>query len=102
MQIIQFADVIQLMSKTDHTGKPVPFALKVVTYDRNRKKGGKILVIDKAIVERQSDKNKQTPGKNSPRHYENSTKNIMLIPSMQIRRIHPRLIIEFNNKQMIY
>ena len=101
--MIPYADVMRLMNKTDHKGDAVPFSMKVVRLDRNRNSGGDLLVIDKAVISRKKATNPSvTPSKVSPKHYENSTRNIQLIPSGEIRSIHPRLIIEFNNKPMFY
>jgi len=45
----------------------------------------------------------RTPNKTrkDPRHYENSTRNIVVMPSGEIVKVHLRLIIHFNSKTVI-
>jgi hypothetical protein len=101
MQLISYADMIRQMNHKDKDGTPTPFSLKVVTLDINRKTGGDILSIPAAIIDRQKAK-AQKANSRTPRHYENRTRNIKIVSSGEIRKIHPRLIIEFNNKTVFH
>jgi hypothetical protein len=86
-------------------------ALGVITCDVNRKTGGEYLVIANCkkaqfvTSHEQKEMDKAAPKANmvhkNPNHYENSTRNIIIIPSMELRKIHIRLIRNFNGKTVL-
>lgn len=39
--------------------------------------------------------------KKDPKHYENSTRNIRILPDGEIRKVHLRLIRRFNSKTVL-
>ena len=98
------------------------FSCKVVKYDRKRKTGGQILEIVSAKLVSAEKKEKQqaaTPATRAatpmeqlqqkrskkPHHFRWFTRNIRLytagLPTSQILKIHPPLIIEFNGNQVV-
>ncbi|MDJ1500461.1 hypothetical protein [Xanthocytophaga agilis] len=83
------------------------FSCKFVTFNQRRKTGGEIIEIQEARLFRQSastpEEKKESSGKSkSPNHWANSTRNILILPSEQIRKLHIRLLIEFNGFKVIY
>jgi len=110
---IRLWDALEQMDRFDAEEKPVRFQLKFVTADRQHGTGGEIIEIrdarkcsgkgkngepifqkPRAIVE------KEKVSKN-PNHWVNSTRNFLL-SNGQIRKVHIRLIIEFNNQKVCY
>ena len=93
------------------------FSCKVVKYDRKRKTGGQILEIVSAKLV--SAEKKESPATRAatpmeqlqqkrskkPHHFRWFTRNIRLytagLPTSQILKIHPPLIIEFNGNQVV-
>ena len=113
-QYIRLGQALDLMDQVDEHGKPVPFQIKFVTANRKLGKGGDIVelpVARKCIGKRQGkvifDKREKMIGSShdkiskNPRHWVNSTRNLLL-PNGQIRKVHIRLIIEFNNLKVCY
>jgi hypothetical protein len=101
------------MDSVDQHGRPARFQVKFVTADRTTKKGGEIIELKDASKCPVRTKNGQEiyPQRKkvlvqqritrNPNHWENSTRNIRL-PNGQKRKLHIRLIIEFNNKKVCY
>lgn len=89
------------------------FSCRVVTYDRKRKTGGKILEIHQAVLVQKEERDrpmtnieqKQLQKKRGANHRKHYTRNIKLcvdgIPTEQIVKIHPPLILEFNGKDVL-
>ena len=110
---IRLWDVLEIMDSFDGTEKPVKFQMKFVTANRLQGTGGEIIELKDA--QKCSGKTKQgkpifAAKKNlpandlvskDPRHWTHSTRNILL-SNGQIRKVHIRLIIEFNNKKVCY
>lgn len=109
MDAILYKDLISQMDQCDGEGKPIIFSLKFVTADRVRKSGGEIITVERAqkCVGKKNDKvlyanSPKIEGlTKNPNHNENATRNIYLVDSGQVRKVHTRLIIEFNNKKVI-
>lgn len=109
MNSILLRDVIAEMDRIDGNGKPVPFSAKFVTADRKRRTGGEIISVEnavKCIGKRKGEvvydgRTDQNRIRRDPHHYENATRNIMLENSV-IRKLHIRLILEFNGKKVLY
>ena len=114
--MIALRDVLNTMEAQDELFQPKPFSLKCITYDAQKKTGGEILTIDKAIL---SEAGKRAAGsprnaaqeiinqersvgrrKRNPGHHDNYTRNIEVLPGGNIRKIHPLLIIEFNGQKV--
>ncbi len=110
---IRLWDVLEIMDSFDGQGKPIRFQLKFVTANRSEKTGGEIIELKdacKCSVRTKKGKEifavkKNLPADNritkDPNHWVNSTRNILL-PNGQKRKLHIRLIIEFNNKKVCY
>jgi hypothetical protein len=106
--VILIKDALRLMERLDHKDRPIPFAITFVTADRQRKKGGKIMELNGAIL---SKHNTLLPkyirtvdghgNSKTPRHYENSTRNVQS-PDGTITKVHIRLITQFNSKKIIW
>jgi len=110
---IRLWDVLEFMDSMDGQGKSVRFQLKFVTANRLEKTGGEIIELKdacKCSVRTKNGKEIFAAKKNfladeritkDPNHWVNSTRNILL-PNGQKRKLHIRLIIEFNNKKVCY
>jgi len=110
---IRLWDVLELIDSLDGQGKPIRFQLKFVTANRLEKTGGEIIELKdacKCSVRTHWGKEifptKKVFAANDrvtkdPNHWVNSTRNILL-PNGQKRKLHIRLIIEFNNKKVCY
>ena len=110
---IRLWEALEIMDSIDPHGKPARFQVRFVTANRTSKEGGEIIELKDACKcpvrakngqeiypER---KNPQAPEKitKNPNHWENSTRNIRL-PNGQKRKLHIRLIIEFNHMKVCY
>jgi hypothetical protein len=112
-QYIRLWDALEIMESMDPHGKPVRFQLKYVTANRTTGEGGDIIELtDACKCSIRTKKGKEVfPFKKNvsaceklpkdPRHWVNSTRNILL-PNGQKRKLHIRLIIEFNNQKVCY
>ena len=110
---IRLWDVLDEMDRIDAEGKPLKFQMKFITANRDLGSGGDIIEIKdgcKCVGKKkdvdpifQKDKlvlaeKKET---RNPLHWIHSTRNILL-PNGQIRKVHIRLIIEFNHRKVCY
>jgi len=108
---IRLIDVLSEIEKLDENELPVKVNMKFVTADRKRMTGGEIIELKgarKCVGKKNGkvifDKRKATVDlttSRDPRHYLNSTRN-MLLPNGRIRKVHIRLIIEFNGKTVCF
>lgn len=86
-----------------------PFSLMAITWDEKKKTGGEELFIKqawkhnpvkpedrKAIAQAQP----KTLLRKNPNHFNNSTRNLRL-PNGEIRKVHIRLIRQFNGKTVL-
>lgn len=104
MKTITYANMIHVMDQVNKQGEPVPFSCRFVTADRKRNTGGEIIEIKKAIkvVGKKRDGSLQyTTTPKNPRHWDNATRNIAVLPGKNIRKVHTRLIIQFNGMNII-
>ena len=110
---IRLWEALETMDSLDASGKPVRFQLKFVTANRTTGEGGDIIELKDAtkcsvrtrdgreiFPQRSFSSAAERPGKN-PNHYANATRNIRL-PNGQKRKLHIRLIIEFNHQKVVY
>ena len=107
---IRLSDVLHQMEQLDAENNPVAFDVKFVTHDKKRDIGGEIISVDgarKCVGKRNGKvvfdvraKKDDKPVKD-PHHFLNATRNIVL-KNGQIRKLHIRLIIEFNGKKVCY
>ncbi|WP_421811748.1 hypothetical protein [Flagellimonas sp.] len=112
---IYLNEVLEQMKAFDDKGRAVPFSIKARTLNRNSRTGGKLLEYEKVklvmpeenpnvdSVESLRTKRKSMSGiRRNPAHFENKTRNIKVLPSGDIKKIHIRYIIEFNGQKVIY
>lgn len=109
--MITLKEVLEKMDERDAKGNPIPFDIVFCTYSRQQKKGGERITITNAVKVASAKKNQpivdrrtaaiQAPSKN-PHHYKNQTRNIMVLASQQIRKVHIRLIEKFNGQQVTW
>ena len=109
---IQLSKALDLMDQLDDDGKPVKFHVKFVTADRIRRTGGEIIEIPsgrkcvgnrngKTVFDTRQRKDENPSISRPPNHWKNSTRNILL-PNGGIRKVHIRLMIEFNNQKIFF
>jgi len=100
MELIRRKKALQEMRTRDTKGAYVPFSLVVCKLNFATDEGGDRLNIKKAVMYDQKHVRKPSASerKRMPNHEENGTRNILLIPSGEIRSIHIRLIEKYNNK----
>jgi len=110
--MIRLLNVLEQMDQFDGAGMPVKFDIKFVTADRIRKTGGEIIEIKqgckcvgkkkgKVIFDTRLAPTDIPKSPKDPNHWINQTRNILL-PNGQIRKIHIRLIIEFNGQKVCF
>lgn len=131
METIRFGQMLDMMDRFDSEGNPVPFSIVFVTANKQRQTGGELHIygkptpwikklraripdavytdsnVIKCVGKRDGKtvidarpKGSPKQGKN-PNHYKNSTRNIMILSSGAIRKVHIRLILYFNEKKVI-
>lgn len=106
VKTISLSEVLVDMKKLDKHNNPIPFSIKVRTFNLQNKTGGRVKDYPKAVLLNPPKKKgakrlaMTTPFKN-PNHWENRTRNIKL-PDGQIKKINILFIEEYNGKKMIY
>jgi hypothetical protein len=112
-EFIRLWDILEIMDSVDTEGRPVRFHVKYVTANQTTGEGGEIIELKDACkcsiqMKRGGEvfpqrKNFHAADKLAkvPRHWVNSTRNLLL-PNGQKRKLHIRLIIEFNHKKVCY
>lgn len=103
-------DIISIKDATRHIDSGKPFTCTVVTYDASRGTGGKIIELEGVLARTVSDRpptpyeQRDTDAK-AQNHYDNYTRNIALTTDGQrtamLRKIHPPLLLTFNNKTVV-
>ena len=107
MEEITLKDALDIMDKTAKDGRGLFFNIAFRSLNRNSKTGGKLYKYQRARKYRRQkggeSKRLLTTPKDfkNPSHYKNRTRNIELIDG-SIKKIHIRLITEFNGKKVIY
>jgi len=102
LNTISLAEVLTAMDSGE------PFSIGFRTCNVKKGTGGEWLEFPQCKKYKAKTKAEQyaeahTPNKarRDPKHFENSTRNIVVIPSGEIVKIHLRLIILFNSKTVI-
>ncbi len=77
------------------------------TFDFKKDRGGEYVDVQechkhnyKTLGEKKQERNDVRFHRN-PNHYENSTRNIVVMPGGEIRKLHIRLIRKFNGKTVL-
>ena len=110
---IHLHDVLDQMNARDDDDNPIPFQIKWYTFDRKKQTGGNLIELDSAIGVVGKKKGKLIPipqrksqveekTSKNPNHYINGTMNICHSVAKQIRKLHFRLIVEFNHKKVYW
>ena len=92
----------------DHLDSGQPCNLVVIAANRQANTGGDEMVFKAAkkyiqqltAIKIVQPKESVTKDKKNPSHFDHATRNILL-PNGEIKKIHIRLIIEFNGKQVM-
>jgi hypothetical protein len=112
-QYIRLSEVLELMDQVDSSGINASFDIKFVTFNKKFETGGEIIEVKggrKCLTEAKKDgkiifgiesKGANILQSKKPDHYIQATRNILL-PNGEIRKIHIRLIIEFNGKKVCF
>lgn len=98
MQLISLGEVLRHMDSTAE-----PFSLVFSTADRKRRTGGELLRLE-GCVKTGGDKEPMVPTpaavaqtvKRKPGHRANQTINVTILSSGKVRKLHVRLLTEFN------
>ena len=90
---IPYEKVLDILSKKDALGIPVPFTVEVATCDLDRKTGGEKVVYENAVL-------CTTTGSKKAYHNRNDARSIKLLNSGEIRSLQPILIIAINGQKV--
>lgn len=108
--MILMKDALALMEARDASDKLVTFDCEFCTYSTKRSEGGKIvkltgarLSFDKKPFKGKASviKSERTFSAHQPNHFVNKTRNLRL-PNGEIRKLHIRMLLTFNGKQVVY
>jgi len=101
----------------EHMESGQPFSVSVVSFDKRRKKGGKIKVYPEAVLTQKEKGDRPRTKKEAkaeelqqlrknPHHREHYTRNITILQNgfktSIIASIHPPLIVEFNGDTQVF
>jgi|GEM_PF-3957622 hypothetical protein len=114
MNIITYKKMMQEIYSKDENGQFVTFHCEFMKYNLNKKEAGEIVDVkavivagnssDKIVLPQGNDEQIQSITKNA-NHKRNKTINIRLLiagnESNQIIKLHPILILKFNNKEVV-
>lgn len=91
------------------------FSIQFYTGDLSKQTGGKRITIDRAVMNEpgaakepvagsaaESDKKEQYHSTRAPKHSKNRTRNLRILPSGEIRKIHISLFTVFNGRKVVY
>lgn len=108
MEKISVSKALDIMHSLDSVGKPTRFSLAVRSFNKFSKTGGRLLKYNNAtlvFLEEKTNagiyKDIETKNSKNPNHLLNRTKNILLADG-SIKKIHIRLMVEFNGKKVHY
>lgn len=109
MQLIALADVLQLMDTTAD-----PFDVVYVSADRKRRTGGELVALRGCLATGRPDEPAPAsappvpeptnwrdvvhPRRRRPAHRAHQTRNVTILSSGHTRKLHVRLIVEFNGQ----
>lgn len=74
------------------------------TYDVRKQRGGEYVEIEQCRIhnhqthEERLQERREVRYHKNPQHFKNSTRNVVVMPSGEIRKLHIRLIRKFNGK----
>lgn len=111
-ETISLIEAIEIIDRQDKSGHSIPFDLTFRSLQRNSKSGGKLYEYNQVKKYRKekfkhSEAALKTAAESSikfsknPNHFENRTRNLEL-QNGEIKKIHIRLMISINGKQIVY
>jgi hypothetical protein len=99
------------MQGFDLWGYPYRFSLTFVKCNRNKRTGGELVSVENAVLYKHKKwlntprhrvpKISQIVSKN-PNHTQNQTRNIYVIQTGKILKVHIRLIVRFDRQDVVY
>lgn len=106
MLIISLTEVLTEMDSTAE-----PFSITFCTADRQRGTGGEVVTLEGCVQTGAPEKVKGAKpasalatapavGKGKPCHRANQTRNVTILSSGKTRKVHIRLIMEFNGQKV--
>ena len=107
MLLISLAEVLTIMDSTAE-----PFTIGYATADRQRRTGGEVILLEGCVQTGAPEKLKRPqsapapataalPAKaHKPAHRANQTRNVTILSSGKTRKLHIRLIMEFNGQKV--
>ncbi|WP_338765968.1 hypothetical protein WAF17_02760 [Bernardetia sp. ABR2-2B] len=110
-QTIFLREALKQMNARDEDNNLIPFSLRLYTADRKNKTGGQLLYFENCVISKLArltelqKKYRRLALKDKTikaNHWENSTRNILLLNSGEIRTVHIRLITHFNSQKIIW
>jgi hypothetical protein len=98
MQFLSRKDALVMISQNNFV-----FSINFVTANRQKQTGGKIMTINKAVVNAKYNKPLKTPpvGGRGANNFENQTINILDLDTNQIIKVHIQLITRINDIKII-
>jgi hypothetical protein len=109
--VIQLKEALAQMEARDERRRPVPFSVEFCTCDENKGEGGELIRLDNVVLARSTSglatkasrpASGGTAAARQANEWTNATRNFYLLDSQQIRKAHIRLIIGFNNMDVVY
>ncbi|MBT0551972.1 hypothetical protein [Riemerella anatipestifer] len=104
--IIFLTDVLSDMKRLDSLKNPIPFSIKIRTFNLQNKTGGNIKFYSSAVLlnpprQKGAKRLAMNIDFKNPNHFANRTRNIKL-PDGQIKKINILFIQEYNGKKVVY
>ncbi len=96
--MISVKDMLWTMQSRTTDGELIPFKIKFVTLNLKAGTGGDIIILDSAVLVGGS---KSKSELRNPDHFNNYTRNIRATAGDKIIKMHPLLVIEFNDASVI-
>ncbi|MDI9870581.1 hypothetical protein [Flectobacillus roseus] len=108
-QIISLYQVRQSLANKVHARVAVPFSIKFIKCDRNKRTGGEIVHLTSVLLaknqtgktEPPSSYFKPTDPKTDPKHHTNNAFNVVCQKTGDFYKIHYHLIVGFENKTVV-
>jgi len=104
--MIKLKEATRIMEQTTARGLPVPFHIVFCTADLNRKTGGEIITLDRAVLSRNIKskvygKSGNVQATKKPEHHRNRTRNLQQLQTSEIRKAHIDLILYLNQEEVV-
>ena len=109
--MIQLKDVLHQLEKPsrDRQGQPVPVQIEFVTCDEKKGTGGELVSLDGVVLAKLITDKLPKPGPKTSEFFgkranewHNGTRNFLIVSSKEVRKVHIRLITQFNRETVVY